>query len=53
MIINMKTGLKAVLGQYGLFTDRNTRDYLAWIIGNGDTIHEVCIPHRIPRAWEE
>ena len=22
-------------------------------IGNGDPIHEVCIPHSIPRAWEQ
>ena len=30
--------------------DSNTRDHLAWIIGNGDPMHGVCIPHSIPRA---
>ena len=27
--------------------------HLAWTIGNGDHIHTVCIPHRIPNAWEQ
>ena len=26
----ISTGLQAVLGQYDLFTDRNTRDHLSW-----------------------
>ena len=26
-------------------------DYLAWAIWSGDPMHEVCISHRIPRAW--
>ena len=30
--------------------DQNTRDNLAWTTGNGDPMHEVCIPHRIPRT---
>ena len=34
--IFISTGLKAVLDQYELFTKRNTRDHLAWTIGNGD-----------------
>ena len=42
--------LKAVLGQYELFTNRNIRDHLAWTIGNGDVMYGMCIPHRIPRA---
>ena len=42
VIFCIRTGLRAVLGQYGLFADRNTRDYLAWTIGNGDPMHEVC-----------
>ena len=52
-ILFISTGLKAVLGQYDLFTDRNTRDHLAWTIGNGDSMHGMCIPHKIPRAWEQ
>ena len=26
--------LKAVLGQYKLFTDQNTKDHIAWTIGD-------------------
>ena len=48
VIISM--GLKAVLGQYELSTDRHTRDRLPWTIGNGDLKHEECITHRIPHA---
>ena len=33
--------------------DRNTRDYSAWTVGNGDPMHELCIPHSIPRAWKK
>ena len=33
--------------------DRNTRDNLALTAENGDTIHEVCMLRRIPRAWEQ
>ena len=29
---------------------RYARDYLVWTIWNGDPMHEVCIPHRIPIA---
>ena len=25
---------------------------LVWTVGNGDPMHEVCIQHRISRAWE-
>ena len=28
----------------------NTRDHLLWTTGNRDSMHEVCILHRIPRA---
>ena len=49
-IFLISTGLKAVLGQYKLFTDRNTRDYLARTIGNGDHMHGVSIPHSMPRG---
>ena len=49
----ISTGLKAVLSQYELFIDQNTRDHLARTTGNGDPIHEVCMPHRIPRAWQQ
>ena len=27
----------------------NTRHHLAWTIGNGNPMHEVCIPHGITR----
>ena len=53
IIIIIKTGLKTGLGQYGLFTDRNTRDHLVWIAGNGDPMHGVCIPQRIRSASEQ
>ena len=43
--IVVSTGIKAVLHQYELFTDQNTR--------NRDLMNEVCIPHMIPRAWEQ
>ena len=38
-IFFISTGLKAVLGQYELFTDRNTRDHLAWTAGNEARIY--------------
>ena len=25
--------------------DQNTIDHIAWTIGNGDPVHEVCIPY--------
>ena len=31
----------------------NTREHLVWTVGNGDPMHEVCIPHSIPRAKEQ
>ena len=31
----IETGLNAVLSQYELFTNRNTRDHLAWTKENG------------------
>ena len=30
--------------------DRNTWGHLVWTAGNGDPMHEVCIPHRTPHA---
>ena len=36
-----------------LFKDRNIRNHVAWTIGNVDPMHGVCIPHRIPRTWEQ
>ena len=45
--IFIRTGLKAVLGQYE-FTVRNTMDHLA---GNGDPMHGVRIPSSC--AWEQ
>ena len=47
----ISTEFKAVLGQYELLTDQNTRDHLAWTMRNGDPMHRVCIPYRIPRAY--
>ena len=32
---------------------RNTRDHLVRTARNADPMHEVCIPHRIPRAWKQ
>ena len=37
-------GLRGSWGQYELFTDRNTRDHLAFTIGDGYPMHEACIP---------
>ena len=50
IFVLIRTGLIAVIGQCVLFTGRNTMNYLAWAMGNGDLMHGVCIPHRIPRA---
>ena len=36
-----------------ILKDQNTRDHSAWTIGNRDPMHEACIPHSIPRAWEQ
>ena len=38
-IFSISTELNAVLGQYELFKDRNSMEYLVWIIGNGDPMH--------------
>ena len=32
---------------------RNTRDHIVWTAGNGDPMHEACIPHSIPHAWAQ
>ena len=29
------------------------RDHLIWTIGYGVPMHEVCVPHKIPHAWEK
>ena len=34
--------LESVLGQYELFTDKNTRDHLAWTAESEDPMHGVC-----------
>ena len=31
----------------------NTREHLVWTVGHGDPMHEVCIPHSIPRARKQ
>ena len=46
----ISTGLKAVLGQYELFTDQNARNHLAWTAGNRDPKDGMCISHSKPRA---
>ena len=33
-----------------ILKDQNTRDLLAWTIGNGDPMPGVCVPHSIHRA---
>ena len=43
-LFSISTRLKAVLGQYELFTDRNTKDHLARIIGNGNHMHGGVYP---------
>ena len=50
LYIIISTGLIAVIARYELFTDRNIRDHLSWIIWNGDPMHGVYNQHRIPRA---
>ena len=46
--------LKAVFSQYRVVSkEQNTRDQLVWTARNEDPMHEVYIPHRIPRAWEQ
>ena len=45
---SQETCIKAVFSQYNEVPKiRNTRDHLAWTIGKGDPMHEVCIPHSI------
>ena len=42
------------LALYGSITKRRKyKEHLVWTVGNGDPMHEVWIPHRIPRAWEQ
>ena len=43
----------AMLPNYKTSFDRKTRDHLVRTAENGDPMHEVCIPHMIPRAWEQ
>ena len=46
--------LKAVFGPCEVSAKyQNTSDHLAWTAENGDPMQEVCISHRIPRAWEQ
>ena len=54
IIFNILVGLKQSFStqQSMILKDLNTRDHSALTIGNGDLMHEVCIPYRIPRAWE-
>ena len=33
--------------------DRNTKEHLVWTARNEVPIPEMCISHRIPRAWEQ
>ena len=44
-ILLLYTGLKTVFSRCeNVAKDQNTRDHLAWTAGNGDPMHEVCIP---------
>ena len=53
-LLLLYTRLKAVLSRCeDVAKDQITRDHLVWAAGNGDPMHEVCIPHRIHRAWEQ
>ena len=53
-LLLLYTRLKAVFSRCeDVAKKQNTRDHLAWTAGNGDPIHDVCIPHRVPRAWEQ
>ena len=51
MVINPRS--VATLPAIKADSHRNTRDSLAWTAGFGDPMPGVCIPHRIPRAWEQ
>ena len=53
LFVFISTGLKAVLGEYEVFTDRNTRDNLAQTIWDGDLMHEVGILRSTPRALQQ
>ena len=33
--------------------DQNTRNNLIWTAEKRNPMHEVCIPHKILRAWEQ
>ena len=50
VLLALYTRLNGVFSRCGkVAKDRNTRDHLGWTIGNGDPVHGVCIPHKIPR----
>ena len=54
LLLLLFSGLKVVFRQYKVISkDRNARDHLSWTTGNGYPMHRVCIPHRIPSAWEQ
>ena len=45
LLLLLYNWLTAVYSQYKVVPkDRNTRDNLPWIIGNGDPMHEMFIP---------
>ena len=48
-VLLLYSGLKAVFSRCADVA----KDYLAWTIWKGDSMQEVCILHRIPRAWEQ
>ena len=50
----LNSGLKTVFSSCeDIPKDRSTRYHLALAAENGDPMHEVCIPYKIPRAWEQ
>ena len=53
-VIFISIRLKTVLGQHELFTDRNTRDYLAPTTGNEVPMHGGVYPTQdTSRAWKQ
>ena len=59
-IISLTCGIIIIYEAYGSLVDAKTLqkteiqgEHLVWTVGNGDPMHGVCIPHSIPRAWEQ
>ena len=47
-ILLLCTRLKAVFSRCeNVAKDRNTRDHVAWTVGNEDPMHDVCLSHTV------